>query len=198
MNEQQDRRLAVGSAVVAHVLHRVDDVGNIAQAHCRTIAVGQHDGAVFRRYPRLVVGANLPIAPITFQGTLGSIGIGGCYGGPHAVQRDTVGRKFVGVDLYAHRWQCAAADIDLPDTLHLREPLGQYGRGCVVHLAARKRVGRHRQNHDRCIGWVDLTVTRIAGQARRQQTARCVDGGLHVARRTVDVAAQVELQNDVA
>jgi len=198
LNEQQNRRLAVGGAVIAHVLHRVHYVGNVAQAHCRAIAVGQHDCAVFRCHPCLVVGANLPVAPIAFQGTFGSVGVGGCYGCAYAVQRNAVGRKFVGVDLYAHRWQCAAADIDLPDTLHLREPLGEYGRGCVVHLAARKRVGRQRQNHDRRIGWIDLAITRIAGKTRRQQAARCVDGGLHVARRTVDVAAQVELQNDVA
>ena len=51
--------------------------------------------------------------------------------------------------------------------------------------------------HDRRIGRIHLAVGGIGGQIGGQISARRINGGLHVARRAVDVAAQVELQGDV-
>jgi hypothetical protein len=39
-------------------------------------------------------------------------------------------------------------------------------------------------------------ISRVAAQARRQIRARCIDGGLHIARSAIDVAIESELQGD--
>ena len=46
------------------------------------------------------------------------------------------------------------------------------------------------------VGRVHLAVGGIGGQVGGQVGARRVDGGFHVARRAVDVAAEVELERD--
>ena len=55
-----------------------------------------------------------------------------------------------------------------------------------------------RQDHDRRLRRVDLAVVRHARQRAGQQRPAGVDGGLHLARRGVDVLAQVELEHDPA
>ena len=60
----------------------------------------------------------------------------------------------------------------------------------------RQRVGRDRVDQDRALGRVGLLVGRRVRQVLRQQAARRVDGGLHVAGGAVDVAAEIELQRD--
>src|SRR5438552_1608762 len=82
------------------------------------------------------------------------------------------------------------------DALDLRQFLREHRRGRVVDLPARHRVGRERDDHDRRVGGIHLPIRRIIRKPRRQQTARRVDRRLHIARRAVDVAIQVELQRD--
>ena len=48
------------------------------------------------------------------------------------------------------------------------------------------------------IGGIDFAVGGIAGQIAGQVAAGGGDGCLHVARRRIDIAAQIELQRDVA
>ncbi len=52
------------------------------------------------------------------------------------------------------------------------------------------------EDHDRSIGRIDLAIAGIAGESRRQRAAGRVDRRLHVARRAVDVAVEIELQHD--
>ena len=53
-----------------------------------------------------------------------------------------------------------------------------------------------REDQDRRVGRVDLAVVRAERQVGRQLAAGGVDGRLHVARRRVDVAVEIELQGD--
>jgi hypothetical protein len=84
-----------------------------------------------------------------------------------------------------------------PDALDLRELLLDDGGGFVVQLVGAVLVRGQAEDHDRRIGGIDLAIGRIAGQVGGQIGARRVDGGLDVARRAVDVAAQVELDRDL-
>ena len=62
VDDQQHRRLAVGHARVAEVLHRIDDLGDVGQAHRRPVAVGDDQRQVLGGGLRLVVGVDLPVA----------------------------------------------------------------------------------------------------------------------------------------
>ena len=101
------------------------------------------------------------------------------------------------IDLDAHRRQRAAADEHLADAVDLRDLLLQDGRRDVVHLRAADGVRRQREDHDRRVGRVDLSIARVARQIRRQLASGRVDRRLHVARGAVDVAIEVELQRDL-
>ena len=101
-----------------------------------------------------------------------------------------------GIELDPHRRQRAAADRDLADA---RRP----GTASAAARSRRRRrsrpaqgLGGQRQDQDRRVGRIDLAIGRIGAQARRQVGARRVDRRLHVARRAVDVAVEVELQGD--
>ena len=52
------------------------------------------------------------------------------------------------------------------------------------------------QDQDRRVGRVHFFVSRVARQIGWQLAARRIDGGLHVSCGRVDVAVQIELQND--
>ena len=153
-------------------------------------------GAIFGGGARLVVGIEL-VAPLAdLEGALGRIGIGGRQRGAHAFQADAVFRQARRIDLDPHRRQRTAAQGHLADAGHLAQALLQdVGRG-VVEAALAQRVRGEGQHQDRRIGGIDLAILRVGRQIARHVHARGIDGGLHVARRPVDAARQVELQRD--
>ena len=104
--------------------------------------------------------------------------------------------SFFGIDFHAHRRSGAAADEHLAHALDLRELLRQDGGGQVIDLGHVVLVRRERQDHDGRVGGIDFAIRRIRRQVGGQIGARRIDGGLHVARCAVDVAAQIELQRD--
>ena len=100
------------------------------------------------------------------------------------------------IHIHPHGGQRAAADVDLADPFDLQQPLLDDRGGRVVQLAAVVNVRGQRENHDRRVGGIDFAIGRIARQVGGQIGARGIDGGLHVARRAVDVAVQIKLQRD--
>ena len=76
---------------------------------------------------------------------------------------------------------------------------------CAISVSARSLSSRsamvsrgQRQRDDRRVRRVHLGVGRRIGKVARQRRARGVDRGLHVLRGAVDVAAEIELQRDLA
>ena len=141
LGQDHDHGLAtIGQTVVAHVLHRIGDVGDIAHLH--GIAAGDADNqrCVVGGFEGLVVGAQLPVAPSVFEEALGPVGVAGDHRGANGFQRDAIGGQAVGVEFNAHRGQGAAADRHLSDAIDLREALRQDGGGGIVHLPARERI----------------------------------------------------------
>ena len=65
-----------------------------------------------------------------------------------------------------------------------------------VELRQRRRVALQRQQQDRRIGRVDLAVARRRRHLGRQVPLRARDRRLHVGRRLVDVAVELELDRD--
>ena len=87
-DDQQHRRQVVGEAGVAHVLHRVADLGHVAEAH-RGAVVGvvvDHQRLVLAGLAQLVVGVHLPVLVVLLDGALGAVAVGRGDGRAHAVQ----------------------------------------------------------------------------------------------------------------
>ena len=136
IEQYQNGWLAVGHAVVAHVLYRVTDLGHVLQAHGAAIAVAQHQGGVVFGAAGLVVGADLPTALGIFDLAFGPVGIGRGHGRAHIFQCQALARQFGRIDFNAHRWQGPTANGHLPHAIDLRQALGQQGGRHVIELAA--------------------------------------------------------------
>ena len=136
VEQDQNRWLAIGHAVVAHILHRVADLGHVAQAHRAAIAVAQHQGGVIVGAAGLVVGTDLPAALGILHLAFGPVGVGRGHGHAHILQSQALAGQFGRVDFDAHRWQSATANGHLPHAIDLRQTLRQQGGRHVIQLAA--------------------------------------------------------------
>ena len=171
-------------------------LADLGQADRGAVAVSDDQGLVLVRRRGLVVVVDLVMAVADLDGALRAVGVGGSERRPHVLEPDLVLVERVRVELDPHRRQGAAADHHFADAVDLRQLLRQHGRGGVVELASSHGVGGQRQDQDRRIGRIDLLVSRIGPQARRQVGARGVNRRLDVARRAVDVAVEAELEVD--
>ena len=129
--------------------------------------------------------------------SLGAVGVGVRKRGAHLVEADAELVEHGRIRLDPHRGPSAAPYVDLPHAFHLGELLRQDRIRGVVEAGNFNGLRSEGQNHDGRIGRVHLAVDGIARQVGRQLAARRVNGGLHVARRGVNAAVEVELQDDV-
>ena len=130
--------------------------------------------------------------------SLGSVGVGRGEDRADLLQADAVLVQRGWIQLDAHAGKGAAADAHLPHALNLGQFLRHDGGRGVVHLALAQHVGGERDHEDGRIGRIHLAVIGVVGEIGRQVAAGGGDGRLHVARRGVDVAVQIELQGDAA
>ena len=146
VDDHEHRRLAVGHAGVAQVLHRVDDVGDVGELHRGAVAVGDDQRQVLGGGLRLVVGVDLPV-PVAVLDRRPWAGWRWRRRAPRARPRAPMPYLLSagGIELDAHRGQRAAADAHLADALHLRQLLREDRRCGVVHLALRHRVRGQRR-----------------------------------------------------
>jgi hypothetical protein len=101
------------------------------------------------------------------------------------------------VDLHAHGRLLLAADGHLRDAGDLRDLLRENVLGVVVDRGDRQHVRMHGQDQNRRVGRIDLAIGGRRRQVLGQLAAGRVDAGLHVLRRRIDVAIQIELQGDL-
>ena len=181
---------------IAQVLHPVQHLADIGQAHRRAVAIGDHQRLVVRRLGGLVVGIDLVALAFDVDAALRAVGIGAGERGADVFQADAVFEQRLRRELDAHGGQRAAADADLADALDLRQLLRQHRGGRVIEFGGGQRIRGQRVDQDRRRGGVELAVGGIAAQRTRQIRARRVDRGLDVARGAVDVAVDAELQGD--
>ncbi len=87
VDDHEHRRLAVGHAGVAQVLHRVDDLGDVGQLHRAAVAVGDDERQVLGRRLRLVVGVDLPVPVAVLDRALGPVGVRGGERRAHLLER---------------------------------------------------------------------------------------------------------------
>ena len=145
---------------------------------------------------QLIGRAQPPGLVIVSQLALGPVRIGVGQDGAHVFETDAEVAHLRWIQFDANAGQRAAADRYLADAVNLRELLLENRISRVVHQSRAHGVRGQAENHDRRIGGIDLSIGRLARQSCRQLPGRGVDGGLRVARGGVDIAIQVELQND--
>ena len=195
-NDDGHRRLAVGEAGVADVFHRAENIGHVGQSHGRAIAISNNQRLVLLSVQQLVAGVNEERILVVRKLALGRVGVGAGERGADIVEPDTVIKKLRGIDLHPHGGLGAAAGDDLAHPIDLGNFLRQDGVRGVVHAAHGNGVRSERQDHDGRIRGIDLAVGGRVGQVGGKLSGRSVDGRLHVARGSIDIAAQIELQGD--
>ncbi len=178
------------------VLHRIDDVAHILDAHRRAVAIGDDQLPVRLCVEQLVVGLQRDHLVLALDRTFGLVDGRVHERAAHVLEADAVRGERRRIDLHPRGVQFLAEDRHLPDPGHRRQPLAKHQVRVVVELVVRHRVRMDGIDHDREIRRIDLAVGRRARQVLGQQSARRVDRGHHVARRAVDVARQVKLQGD--
>ncbi len=195
--DHQHRAPAVGDALVAQILHRIVDFGDVGQAHRRAIAIGHDEVAILAGGARLVVGVDLVAVLADIDRAFRAVGVGRGEGGTDILQADPVFEEGARVDLDPDGRQRRAADLHLADAGDLRQFLLHHRRGGIVELALRQGGGGQRQDEDRRVGGIDLAIGRVAAKRGRQVGMRRVDRRLNVAGGAVDIAVEAELQRDL-
>ncbi len=196
VHDHHDRELAVGEAQIAQILHRIEHVADIGQAHRRAVAIGNHQRFVVLGLDRLIVGIELVALAADVDASLRTVGIGAAERGANIFQPDPEFIERRRLEFDAHGGQRSAADADFADALDLRQLLRQHGGRGVIQFGRGQRIRRQRIDQDRRRGGVELAIAGIAAQRGRQVGARGVDRGLDVARGAIDVATDAELQVD--
>ena len=193
----RDRRLAVPSAGVADVLGGIGHIAEVGDADLRSVLVGHHQRLVLFGLEELIGGAQLPRIPRTGDLAFGLVGVGVGEGRGDLIDADVIFVDRIGIQFHAHRGQRAAINLDLSDSVDLRDFLRQNRVRGIVHRGLGCGVGGEDQNQNRRIRRVGFSPGGIGGKIRRQKRTRGVDGRLYVARGPVDIAVQIELQRNV-
>jgi len=88
---------------VAHVLDRIEHLGDVREPHRCAVAVGDHQVAVLLGPGRLVVGVDLVALGADVHRTFRCVGIGGRERGAHVLEPDAILEERRGIQLDAHR-----------------------------------------------------------------------------------------------
>jgi hypothetical protein len=190
------RRRAVHEAERVHVLHAVGDLRDLIEPDRGATAPGDHQRRIGGRGAPDVVGVYLQAPRPDLDHALRPVGVRRGERRAHVLQTHPVAVQRERVELHAHRGQRAAAELHVPDARHLQQPLLHDVRDRIVNLAAAAGFRVEGEDQDRRVRRIDLAVGRVRLERRGQVDARGVDRRLHVARRPVDVATEVELQRD--
>ena len=196
LDGQHQRALAVEAARLLRVLDRIDHPREVAQAD-RVIVAGRHDQvAEGGRVGELGARLDGQVLRLALDRADGRVDVRRRHRVLDLVDADAARGQGVGVELDPHGVALAAEDLDLADAVDGR----QGGRDHLLREGVERRQRRggagQRQQQDRRVGRVELAVAGRRGHLDRQLPLRPGDRGLHVGRRLVDVAVEVELDHD--
>ena len=179
------------------VLYAVDDVAQLVQPDRRTVAVRHDQRPVQRRARQLPVGLHHERLVRAVERPGRHVNVRVLHRRRNLVDPDLPRRQRSRVELDPHRVLLRPEHLHLRHALHHRNPLPQQRFRVFVHHVERQRLRAEREEIDRLVGRIHFVECRRARHVRRQLPLHARNGRLHVLRRAVDVAAQVELQRDV-
>ena len=196
VNREHDRRLVVIVGSGKAIRRGRYCTADIADPDWRAIPVGKDDFFELIGIDNLIVGIDRKASLGGSQRTLRSVGRGCRQCAANIFERQSARSDFGGIDLDPNSRSLFAADGDLSDAGHLRDLLCQI----VVRILVdgdKRHCGRvRRKNKDRRVGGIELSVGRRRRHGLRQRLARRGDRGLHVLRRQIDIAVQIELNRN--
>src|SRR5262245_51628936 len=175
---------------------RFDRLADVAHPDRRAVAIGEDDVVETLGRGDLIVGGDGEADLVGVDRAFSRAGGGGDERAADLFQR-YAGRCELGrIDLDADRRRRVAEDRDLGNAGHLRYLLGEEQIAVIVDRGHRHRLRAQRQHDDGRVRRVDLLVARRRGHIPRQGLARDRDRRLHVLSRRVDVAVEIELNDD--
>ena len=179
------------------VLHAVDHLAQRFQTHRRAVAISDDERPVSGGVLELAVGLHHERLVRAEKGSGGQVDVGILDGVRHLINADAARGQRLGIKLHPHGVFLRSIQ------LHLRHA-GDHGNALrhervrvVIDGGGRKGVGVDRHVKDRLVRRVHFLVGGRRGHVGRKPALRAGDGGLHVLRRGVNVAAQAELQGDL-
>ena len=196
IENDQDRRLAVGEAGVAKVLDGIGDFADIRETDRCALAIGDDQRFVIVGLVGLVVGIDLIALVTDVDSAFRAMRVGAGERGPHVFEADAIFVERLRDEFGANRRQRTAADDHFANAVDLRQFLRQHGRRRVIEVAAGQGIRRQGEDQDRRISRIGFFIGRVGPQAGRQVGASGVDRSLHVARGAIDVAVEAKLQGD--
>ena len=195
LNGEHDRARAVEPARHLAVLHAIDHLTDVLQAHRRAVAVGDHHGRERLGGQELAVridDVGLVRAP---EGARGQVHVAAGDGADDLVDADLPQCERLRIELDAHRVLLRAVDLHLRDARHHRDALREERLAEFIELLQREGGGAEREVQDGRGCRVHLLVRR-RDHPLRELTQRLRDRRLHILRGRVDVAVERELQRD--
>ena len=179
------------------VLHAVDDLAQRLQPHRRAVAISDDERPVGGGVLELAVGLHDERLVRSEKSSGGQVDVGILDGVRHLIDADAARGQRLGIKLHPHRVFLRAIQLHLRHAGDHGDALRHQRVGVVIDGGGRKRVGVNRHVKHRLVGRVHLLVGRRRGHVRRKPALRAGDGGLHILRGGVNVAAQAELQGDL-
>ena len=180
-----------------NIFDRVLHVAYIAKAYRSAVFVSDNQLAILIGAEDLVIRANCPCIDRISHLAFGTIRVRRTQSCSHRIQPDAEFVEQGRIHFRADRRTRTATDIHLADSIYLREFLRQDRVSSVIHFGQGHDVRGECQDQHRCVGRIDFAVPRIPRQIRGKLAAGGIDCSLDVATSGVDVAIQIELQNDV-
>ncbi len=192
-DDHVDRWFAVEEPGLAHRLLRIDHLRNVLQPNRAAVVIPDHQRLVIGGLGDLIVGHNVGRLTAVEELAFRQIRILSGHHLLHGGQADPVAGKLGGVELNAYGGQGRSHYQHFAHARDLRYALLHH-RGCfVVEVGNVVDVRLQAQHHDRRIGRVHLAIGGISRKIRGKIGARGIDAGLHVARRSVNITAEIEL-----
>ena len=179
------------------VLRRTDGLADIAYADRRAVAIGDDQIGICVGVEQLIIGVERVGLTRAVERAFGKVDIGLAEHRAHVFEVDAARRKSLRIDLHADGRLLLAADTDEADPGYLRYLLQQNAFRVSVDRGQRQAVGGDAEHQDRRVGRIDLPDQRRIRHVRRQISGRGIDRGQRIADRSIDAAAQLELQGDL-
>src|ERR1700731_744479 len=139
LNIQNNGGIQIGAGGLLGVLHPVDNVGDVSEAHRRAIVIDDDERSIAVAGDELVVRADGVSLMQAVESALGLIDIGLAEGGTQILKTEPVRSESRGIRRNANGGALAAADADESDAGKLRNFLGESRVGEVLDFGERER-----------------------------------------------------------
>ena len=195
-NHHHDCRFSVDETKVPEVLDRVLHGAHVGEPNGRAGVVAHDDRLILFCAVELIVCVDLPILIRVGDLPFGTHRRGRPENAADILEADAVFVQCRRVKLDPDRRKGSAAHKHLTDAVYLGELLPHDARRRVIELCDRERIRLEGNDENRRVRGIPFPIPGRGREVGRQEAFGRIDGRLHVPGRPVDVAVQVELEDD--